>query len=65
VPSRAEISDVALAERAECVMLNKGSNVVGAIRLLGEILERMQHRQFKRRALLPRSAPLARFAEGG
>jgi len=65
VPSRAEISDVALAERAECVMLNKGSNVVDAIRLLGEILERMQHRQFKRRALLPRSAPLARFAEGG
>ena len=65
VPSRAEISDVALAERAECVMLNKGSNIVDAIRLLGEILERMQHRQFKRRALLPRSAPLARFAEGG
>jgi pyruvate kinase len=65
VPSRAEISDVALAERAECVMLNKGSNVIEAMRLLDGILERMQHRQSQRRALLPRSAPLARFAEGG
>ena len=62
VPSRAEISDAALAERAECVMLNKGPNVVEAIRLLDQILERMQHRQLKRRALLPHNDSLARFA---
>ncbi len=62
LPSRAEISDAALGERAECVMLNKGPNVVEAIRLLDQILERMQHRQFKRRALLPRNDALARFA---
>jgi pyruvate kinase len=63
VSSRAEISDVALAERTECVMLSTGSNVVEAIRMLGEILGRMQHRQLKRRALLPRNHHLARFAE--
>jgi pyruvate kinase len=62
VPSRAEISDAALAERAECVLLNKGPNVVEAIRLLDQILERMQHRQLKRRALLPHNDSLARFA---
>jgi pyruvate kinase len=65
VPSRAEISDAALAERAECVMLNKGPNVVEAIRLLDQILERMQHRQHKRRALLPRNDSLAGFVATG
>lgn len=43
----------ALAERAECVMLNKGSNVVAAIRMLDQILERTQRHQRKRRSLLP------------
>ena len=65
LPSRAEISDAALAERAECVMLDEGSRVVDAIRLLDQILERMQHRQLKRRTLLPEHEPWARFAVGG
>lgn len=41
-PSRAEISDAALAQRADCVMLNKGPHILTAISLLDDILCRMQ-----------------------
>jgi pyruvate kinase len=53
-PSRAEISDAAMAERAECVMLNKGPHVVAAVRALGDILVRMQTHQDKKRSLFRR-----------
>lgn len=52
VPSRAEISDVAMGHRAECVMLNKGPYVVEAVRALDDILRRMQHHQTKKRSML-------------
>lgn len=39
--TRAEISDVALAARAECVMLNKGPYILEAVRSLADILNRM------------------------
>jgi pyruvate kinase len=42
MPSRAEITDAAMAERAECVMLNKGPYVVDAVRALDDILRRME-----------------------
>lgn len=51
-PSRAEITDAAMAGRAECVMLNKGPHVVEAIRTLDDILRRMQAHQEKKRPLL-------------
>lgn len=51
-PSRAEITDAAMGERAECVMLNKGPHIVEAIRLLDDILRRMQAHQAKKRPLL-------------
>jgi pyruvate kinase len=41
-PSRAEISDAALAQRADCVMLNKGPHILTAISLLDNILRRIQ-----------------------
>lgn len=41
VPSRAEVSDAALAIRAECVMLNKGAHVIPAIEFLQGMLQRM------------------------
>lgn len=41
IPSRAEVSDAALAIRAECVMLNKGPYIVETVRFLGGVLERM------------------------
>src|SRR5262249_45140304 len=50
--SRAEISDAAMAERAECVMLNKGPYIVDAVRVLNDVLRRMQHHQAKKSSLL-------------
>ncbi len=51
-PSRAEITDAAMGERAECVMLNKGPHIVQAMHTLDDILCRMQHHQHKKRPLL-------------
>jgi pyruvate kinase len=51
-PSRAEVSDAAMGERSECVMLNKGPFIVDAMRTLDDILKRMQAHQSKKRPLL-------------
>lgn len=51
-PSRAEISDAAMGERSECVMLNKGPFVVDALRALNDILTRMEAHQYKKSAVL-------------
>jgi pyruvate kinase len=52
MPSRAEITDAAMGERAECVMLNKGPHIADAMRTLDDILRRMQDHQSKKRPLL-------------
>ena len=52
MPSRAEITNAAMGHRAECVMLNKGPHILSAVRVLNDILQRMQAHQSKRRALL-------------
>ena len=52
LPSRAEVSDAAMAERAECVMLNKGPFIREAVRTLDDILRRMHSHQAKKRAML-------------
>ena len=52
LPSRAEITDAAMGERAECVMLNKGPHIADAMRTLDDILRRMQAHQSKKRPLL-------------
>jgi len=52
IPSRAEITDAAMAERAECVMINKGPFVLDAIALLDDVVERMQAHQQKKTARL-------------
>jgi pyruvate kinase len=51
-PSRAEITDAAMGERAECVMLNKGPYIVEAVRTLDDILRRMQAHQSKKSSML-------------
>ena len=51
-PSRAEITDAAAAQRAECVMLNKGPHILDAIRTLDDILVRMSEVQYKSRTLM-------------
>jgi pyruvate kinase len=53
-PSRAEISDAALSQRADCVMLNKGMHILAAIRMLDNILRRMQGHQYKKSPQLRR-----------
>ncbi|TXT35878.1 MAG: pyruvate kinase [Comamonadaceae bacterium] len=52
LPTRAEISDAAMGERAECVMLNKGPYIMEAMFTLNDILHRMQTHQTKKRPLL-------------
>ncbi len=52
-PSRAEISDAALSERAECVMLNKGPYIDEAVSVLANILQRMADHHYKKTALMP------------
>lgn len=52
MPSRAEITDAAMGDRAECVMLNKGPHVLSAVEVLDDILRRMQAHQAKKRATL-------------
>ena len=50
--TRAEITDAAMGERAECVMLNKVPHVLEAITLLDGILRRMEGHQHKKTATL-------------
>jgi pyruvate kinase len=52
MPTRAEITDAAMAERTECVMLNKGEHVVETVRILDDILRRMGGHQHKKSATL-------------
>jgi pyruvate kinase len=53
-PSRAEITDAAMGERAECVMLNKGPHIMAAVAVLDNILRRMQGHQSKKSSRLRR-----------
>lgn len=48
IPSRAEITDAAMSERAECVMLNKGPYIVKAVSSLADIVKRMEGHQYKK-----------------
>ena len=41
LPSRGEMTDAAMAARAECVLLNKGPNVAAAVGVLDRLLRRM------------------------
>lgn len=52
LPTRAEVTDAAMGQRAECIMLNKGEHIVDATRALDDILRRMQDHQTKKRSLL-------------
>jgi pyruvate kinase len=52
MPSRAEITDAAMSNRAECVMLNKGPYIVNALQVLDDILQRMEAHQDKKQSML-------------
>jgi pyruvate kinase len=48
IPSRSEMTDAAMSERAECVMLNKGEYLAEAVTILDDVLTRMQAHQSKK-----------------
>jgi pyruvate kinase len=48
IHSRAEMTDAAMSERAECVMLNKGDYLVEGVKILDDVLTRMQTHQLKK-----------------
>jgi pyruvate kinase len=50
--SRAEMTDAAMAERAECVMLNKGPYLADAVSVLDDVLGRMEGHQAKKTSRL-------------
>ncbi|MEO1433963.1 MAG: pyruvate kinase [Bacteroidota bacterium] len=54
VPSRAEITDATKAQRADCVMLNKGTYILEAITLLDSILKGLDAYQDKNAPLTPK-----------
>jgi len=53
-PSRGEMTDAAMAARAECVMLNKGPHLLEAIDQLQALLKRMDDHQHKKTPRLRR-----------
>jgi pyruvate kinase len=48
LPSRGEMTDAAMAGRAECVMLNKGPYMAEAVAALDRLLARMAEHQLKK-----------------
>jgi len=48
LPSRGEMTDAAMAVRAECVMLNQGPNLAAAVAALDRLLRRMGEHQVKK-----------------
>ncbi len=53
IPSRAEMTDAAMAQRADCVMLGKGPHILQAIKLLDTIFKDMELYQEKNIRLWP------------
>jgi len=53
-PTRGEVTDAAMAARAEAVMLNKGPYAARAIRFLDDVLARMRDHHIKKTSMLRR-----------
>ena len=49
LPARAEITDAAMGQRAECVMLNKGEHILDAVKTLAELLSSEERHRIKKR----------------
>jgi pyruvate kinase len=52
IPTRAELTDAAMADRAECVMLNRGPFILEGVRTLHDVIVRMETHQDKKTSLL-------------
>lgn len=64
VPSRAEVTDAAEGQRAECVMLNKGPFIIETIEALSSILGRMSGHAIKKTDLLRKLHAWREFVAG-
>ncbi len=62
LPSRAEISDAVLAQRADCIMLNKGPYILDAIKFLSSILRDMKNYYDNSVPMTPAMANLSELA---
>jgi pyruvate kinase len=62
--SRAEITDAAMAQQAEAVMLNKGRHIIEAVEVLDDILHRMQGHHRKKRSMLRKLHLASQFDKG-
>lgn len=49
LPTRAEITDAAMGQRAECVMLNKGTHILEAVKTLSGLLSVEERHYIKKR----------------
>jgi len=49
LPTRAEITDAAMGQRAECVMLNKGTHILEAVKTLSRLLSSEERHYIKKR----------------
>lgn len=52
IPTRAEISDVTLAAKSECIMLNKGPHINEAVVFVDDILTKFERHVYKKTAIL-------------
>ncbi len=52
IATRSEITDASMSSRSECVMLNKGEHIVETVRILSDILGRMEAHQYKKKGTL-------------
>ena len=57
LPARAEITDAAVGQRAECVMLNKGEHVLEAVMTLAELLSSQERHHIKKRQVFLEITP--------
>jgi pyruvate kinase len=51
IPTRAEITDAAMGQRAECVMLNKGKHILEAVKILSVLLSSEETHFVKKRQI--------------
>ncbi len=63
--TRAEITDAAMAQAAEVVMLNKGAYIIEAVEMLDNILQRMQGHHRKKRSMLRKLHLASEFQNKG
>ncbi|MCW0482482.1 pyruvate kinase [Gaoshiqia sediminis] len=61
IATRSEITDASMASRSECVMLNKGENILETVEILANILQRMEAHQYKKKGTLRPLAVASKF----